>query len=119
MGLLAAVLHKSASGQLDGAYWDYSTTKNPLGPSIYMRLTFGRRVFEIDVTVCSQRRPRAHCWLLMHHRGSREVWLLSDLKMRQDLNRIALVTPFADGMLPGSVELMACPPELAVQMEIL
>jgi hypothetical protein len=55
----------------------------------------------------------------MHHRGSREVGLLSDLKMRQDLNRIALVTPFADGMLPGSVELMACPPELAVQMEIL
>ena len=119
MGLLAQVRHLSSSGRLDGAYWSYSTTKSPLGPTIYARLVFGRRTFEFDVPVCSQRRQRAHCWLLLHHRGSREVWLLSELRFRQDTGRIATPAPFADDMLVGSVELMAAPLDVATEMETL
>ena len=118
MGFLTALKHRTASAQSLGACWEFTPFRGLEGPTVMIRLVVGRSApRDIDVPVCSLAKRRAGAWILTHHRGSREVWLLTENQVQRDVDEQPVATPFAPGLAHGSIELLGCPDDVATELE--
>jgi hypothetical protein len=112
--VLASVLHRTASSRgLEGACWEYSVVRgiHAPRPTVTARVVLGAHVYDVEIPVCTSRKPRPMSWPIRRLGG--ETWRISGARYGYDVAReMTQPTPFEEGMPVGSLELSACPPDI-------
>lgn len=115
-GAIASLKHRTASSTLFGDCWEYTPTKGTDGPTIIARVVLaGAKPVDLEVPVCSSRKPRPHAWVLT--RTGEESWRLSPARYGASAAEMTKPTPFDPALPTGSLDLVSAPPDVQRELE--
>lgn len=113
-GAIAQIKHRTASRNLDSC-WEY----DPVRRVVIARLSLGGEPRDLEIPVCSQKKPVADRWISLRLGGSE--WVVMPVLWPRDSSRVARSQPFLNtpGFPVGSLVLLSAPPDVQADLALL